>query len=186
MHRVSRVVLSALLLLSVAACRGGDRQSAAGTQIPDGWRVERDPDYSIAVPPDWRSKPGTSSIGTEFVNLLGPAEVDGYPQGVVIGRTPEVGRDFVDDFVGTFQNVHPERTFSAERKVAVEGSTAAILLESTWPVRDKPVTLRSWNVFAGSPSSVLLNVELVAPRQIFDEVHFNQILQSLTVRKRGS
>ena len=80
-HRVSRVVLSALLLLTVAACRGNDGTSAAGTPIPDGWRVERDPDFSIAVPPDWRSKPGSSSIGTEFVNLLGPAEIDGYPQG---------------------------------------------------------------------------------------------------------
>lgn len=187
MRRLTPALLAVSLLLSTTACRSRtDKPSGEQAPVPAGWRVERDRDFTIAVPSDWRYKSATTSVGNEIVNFLAPKEVDGYPQGVVIGRTRDVrDQDFLP-IVETFQMLQGDRTFGVRREVKVEGSKRpAVLLESKRPLVDKPITLRAWNVFVFSPSAVSLNVELLAPEQIFDEGLFNQILRSLVVKERG-
>lgn len=101
----------------------------------------------------------------------------------MIGRTRDVRDQDFTSLVDLFQDLQGDRTFGARREVAVEGSKRTVLLESTRRV-ESPVTLRAWNVFVLSPRSVGLNVELLAPEELFDEGLFQQILQSLVLRTR--
>ena len=188
MHRLTPVLLACSLLVAGSACRGRDEGAArpGQTPAPAGWKVERDQDFTIAVPPDWRFKSETSAVGNEFISFLSPKEVSGYPQGVVVGRTRDVRKQDFEPIAESFQLVQGDRKFGPRREIDVSGSRRkALLVESDRRLQQRPVTLHAWNVFVATPSSVSLNVELVAPEEIFDEGLFDQILQSLTVRQRG-
>ena len=189
MHRLTAVLLACTFMVAVSACRGrddGPTQAGRGN-VPAGWKVEQDQDFTVAVPAEWRFKSETSAVGNEFISFLSPKESAGYPQGVVVGRTRDVReQDFVP-IAETFQLVQGDRTFGTRREIDVPGSRRkALLVESDRRLQSRPVTLHAWNVFVLTPSSVSLNVELVAPTEIFDKALFDQILQSLTVRERGS
>lgn len=189
MHRLSAAFIALSLLVAVPACGGGDRGPAGpgAAAVPAGWKVERDRDFTIAVPADWRLKTETSAVGNEFVSLLSPKEAKGYPQGVVVGRTRDVRDQDLLTLAETFQMLQGDRTFGPRREIDVAGSRRkAFLVESERPIQERSVTLRAWNVFVLSPSSVSLNVELVAPQEIFDKGLFDQILQTLAVQERRS
>lgn len=187
MHGVIAAVVASLVLLAGSACsRSGGEPAATGEKgVPEGWRVERDPDFTIAVPGDWRRSVDTSSAGNEFVSLTGPREVAGYPESVVIGRTPNVPEGDARRLAETFRMIHGDRTFGRQREVDVDGATFALLLESTRPQGEQRVPVKAWNVFVHSPSEVALNLEFVAPEEIFDEAMFRRILDTLTVLPRG-
>ncbi len=184
MRSLTATLLVASLLLAASGCRGGG-EPAGKAAVPAGWRVENDPDLTLAVPPDWRNEKRTSAAGNEFVSFLSLNEVQGVPQKVGIGRTEDVSEQSFDSLVDIFREVQGDRTFGARRDVRVEGSRKAVLLESTRPVEDKPFRIRAWNLFVLSPSSVGLNVEFYAPEAIFDEALMTKILQSFVVHRRG-
>lgn len=179
------IALLGVLVLSGAACSGdGDGGPGGDARVPAGWRVERDRDFVVAVPPEWRYERRTSEAGNEFVSLVGPEQVEGYPRSVVIGRTVGVRERDFEPLIEVFRLAQADRTFGAQRETKVEGAGKAVLLESTTAQGDKGVPVRAWNVFVVSPSSVGLNVELVAPEEIFDEQLFERILGTLAVVER--
>lgn len=183
---VTAAVLALALPLSGVACSNGDDDpgGAGGDRVPAGWEVERDRDFTIAVPADWRYRRETSASGNEFVNFVSPKEADGYPQSVVIGRTADVAEGDFTRLIDVFRNVQGDRTFGDQREVEVEGARKALLVESTRPQGEQRVPVRAWNLFVLSPSSVGLNVEFVAPVTIFDEALFERILETLVLRER--
>lgn len=199
MHRVTALVLVSVVLFG-AGCRqdsdggtatrgttGGSPTSGAagaGGEAPPGWQVQRDRDFTIAVPRDWSYRRETSASGNEFVTLVAPEEIGGYPRSVVIGRTVDVPERDVGRIIDLFRNVQGDRTFGAQREVGVDGAEKAVLLESTRSQGGEAVPVRAWNVFALSPSGVSLNVELVAPEEIFDTELFDRILRTLEVLER--
>lgn len=185
MRRVTRALLVAVLVVSVTACAsGGSEPAPKQGPVPAGWKVEKDRDFTIAVPLDWRYKAATTSVGKVIVNFLSAKEVDGYPQGVVIGRTKDVRPQDLGPIIDAFHDLQGDRTFGTRRDVSVGGRTG-VLLESTRRVADKPITLQAWNVFVLTPSSVSLNVELLAPQALFDKALFEQILGTLVLEKRS-
>lgn len=186
MHRLTAQACMVLVVLAGSACSGGDdaAPATASSDVPDGWEVEQDEDFSIAVPADWTYSRESSEAGNEFVSLTGPREVSGYPESVVVGRTRDVPESDVARIVDLFRNVQGDRTFGEEREVDIPGGTAEVLLESERLQGEERVPVKAWNVFALTPSSVNLNIELVAPEEVFDEELFETILGTLELKER--
>lgn len=199
MHRVTALVVVSAVLFA-AGCRqesdggaatpgttGGSSTSGAtgaGGEAAADWQVERDRDFTIAVPKEWTYRRESTSSGNEFVSLVAPEQIGGYPRSVVIGRTVGVPESELENIIDLFRNLQGDRTFSAPRDVEVDGAERAVLLASTRLQGDKAVPVRAWNVFTLSSSGVGLNVELVAPDEIFDKKLFDRILRSLEVLER--
>lgn len=183
MRRLTASLL-ALLLLPAAGCSDGGGSADGGSTAPADWRVERDPDFVVAVPPEWTYERRTSEVGNEFVSLVGPEQVEGYPRSLVVGRTAGVREEDVDGIVDGFRMANADRTFGEEREIDVDGARKAVLVESTRAHGDKEVPVRAWNVFVLTPGSVNLNVEFVAPEAIFDASLFGRILDTLAAVER--
>lgn len=104
---------------------------------------------------------------------------------MVIGRTDDVPDQDFDRIIELFKNVQASRTFGPQRDIVVEGARKAVLVESSRRQGEERIPVRAWNVFVHTPSSVNLNVEFVAPEQIFDDDVLRQILESLVVQPRS-
>ena len=184
-----RTVAMVMALSAVSAGCRDSGTSAGGARAPDGWRVERVPDVTLAVPPDWTRTdpvPSAADLADRRLTFRSVEQVEGNHRRVVISGTEGVPEEHFPDIVGTFRNVNGSRTFGAERPVDVEGSDRAVLLESTQVVRGsaaaegRTLLLRSWNVFVHTKDT-MLNVELIAPDAIFDPALFDQVLRTLSV-----
>lgn len=185
MRRLTASLLALVLLAGVGCSSGGgDSAGPAAPAAPADWRVERDPDFVVAVPPEWTYERRTSEVGNEFVSLVGPEQVEGYPRSVVVGRTAGVREQDLDGIVDAFRIANADRTFGEPRRIDVDGARKAVLVESTRAQGEKGVPVRAWNVFVLTPGSVNLNVELVAPEAIFDASLFERILETLAALER--
>jgi hypothetical protein len=212
--RVRRRALACLavvvLVASLAACSADDpvKRQALPTatvvpteraQVPDGWTVRQGAGFTVAIPPDWQTRPpdqraakdAALEVGIPFTGQPSPP-----PRLIVFVEQQQVGPLSVREPLLRAQiaNGLPDATLGASRHVQVAGAVDALQFDVSYTTKAgtsvlgtalEATPMQQRELIVETPGLPKYGLRYTAPADQFSEDVWRGIQQSLTVGLAG-
>ncbi len=181
---VMAVLLSGLVL---GACGGGDDGGSLETDVPQGFKLLKGPDYALAYPAAFKALPERKSENGSSRSFVGADGASGFPPQVAIGRTPEDSGAFklaLEAFKADNRVRRWEWKILSERSVKIEGAQHARMFEASYNEKgdDGPQPIRTIDLLVRSKGGTQFDILLRAPEADFDRAGLRKIIDTLKVR----